>query len=355
MIDGGCFISAVHHAIGALGIARLEAITRPLGLRHQFVKGVHITFVDEITRFLPAKEGVGGIAPWRAIELAFAHQELKEEHGLVELPSLPAVREQHVEQGTGFLAAEEVGLIGGSLIGIAGAYRHALDTSIHHLVEQISDGIGVGTFEERGIGRDAIAHLDGGANSDHGLVICALPADREVVVVSRAVHVDREREVLGGLKPACFKFLFQENGVGAEVDVLLAFHQFLHEFTDGAVQQWFAPRNGDHGGPAFVYGSEGLVKGHVLAEDVGWILDLATPGAGQIAAKQRLQHEDQGVPPAASQSLPQYITGDSPHLANRYTHGQGWYHRQEARFRAFFWTDARTFTELARYQSHACH
>ncbi len=50
------FISAVDHAIGALGIARLGAVLVPLGLAHQLFEGVGVAVLQQVARLLPAEE-----------------------------------------------------------------------------------------------------------------------------------------------------------------------------------------------------------------------------------------------------------------------------------------------------------
>ena len=45
----------------------------------------------------------------------------------------------------------------------------------------------------------------------------------------------------------------------------------------------------------------------LLLQDVGGILDLAASGAGQIAAEQRLQHQDQRILLSAGKLLPEHV------------------------------------------------
>ena len=97
MVDCGRFVAAMHHAIGALGVARFKPVLRPIGIAHEFIKGIDVPFVDEVARFLPTKQTKGWVTSGGAVVLSFAHQEFEEQHRLIELPTLLAVGEQHVE------------------------------------------------------------------------------------------------------------------------------------------------------------------------------------------------------------------------------------------------------------------
>jgi len=54
---------------------------------------------------------------------------------------------------------------------------------------------------------------------------------------------------------------------------------------------------------------------------VSWILDLAASGTGQVAAEQRLEHQDERVLFATGNLLPEHIRRHRPHLRNGNTHG----------------------------------
>src|SRR5690242_5974675 len=64
------FITTVHHAIGALGIATLAAVILPLGLTQKFGVGISVAVLHQVTRFLPAEDVIGGYAPGRAVVIA---------------------------------------------------------------------------------------------------------------------------------------------------------------------------------------------------------------------------------------------------------------------------------------------
>ena len=113
---------------------------------------------------------------------------------------------------------------------------------------------------------------------------------------------------------------FEQNRIGAEVDVFLTSHQSSDDLTNLRMQQRLAPRNGDHGGSTFVDRLETLFRGEVSTQDVGGILNFPAARAGQIAAKEWFQHQNQRISFDAPQLLAEDITCDSPHLRNRHTH-----------------------------------
>ena len=87
---------------------------------------------------------------------------------------------------------------------------------------------------------------------------------------------------------------FQQDGVGAQIDVLAAVHQFLEELKDRGVDERFAAGDGDHRGAALLHRSQAFLQGQGLAQGVLIFLDAAAALAGQVALMGGLQHQDQG-------------------------------------------------------------
>ena len=216
------------------------------------------------------------------------------------------------EQAAGAGASEEMLLVGSLVVGVAGGEHHAFDAEVHHFVEEGADGFWIGAVEERGVGGDAEAALQGFFDGVDGDVVSAFAADGEVVLFALAVHVDAEGQVLAGLEE--MDLLLQQQRVGAEIDVFLACDQALDDFVDLRVHERFAAGDGDHGGAAFVDRAEAFFGGEVFLQDVGGILDLAASGAGEVAAEQGLEHEHERVLLAACELLPQDVGRDRPHL-----------------------------------------
>ena len=156
--------------------------------------------------------------------------------------------------------------------------------SVHHLVEKRADALGVDAVEEGGVGGDAEAALHRFPDASTRDLVAAFLADREIVMLLLAIHVDGEGEVLAGREEV--QLFFQQQRVGAEVDVLLARHQAFDDLVDLRVHQRLAAGDGDHGCAAFFDGVEALFGRQFILEDVGRVLDLAAAGAGQIAAEQ---------------------------------------------------------------------
>src|SRR5713226_1688333 len=83
MIHRRSFVTTVHHAVRALGIAGLGAVVLPLGGVQQFLKRIYVTVLQQIAWLLPAEDVVRWHSPWRASIGSLAHQKLEEQLGLV--------------------------------------------------------------------------------------------------------------------------------------------------------------------------------------------------------------------------------------------------------------------------------
>ena len=318
LVDGTGFVAGVDHAVGAAGVAGFGAVLVPLGFVQQLLERVGVAVGEKVAGFLPAEDVVRGHAPGRAGVVALAHQILEEKRRLVEDPALAAIAEDLAEETLGFGFAEEVLLVGGFVVTVAGREHHAFDAEGHHLVEEGADGLGVGAVEQRRVGRDPEAAFHRFADSFDGDVVAALAADGEVVVLFLAVHVDGEGEIFAGREEV--DLFLEQQGVGAEVDVFLAGDEAFDDLADVGVEEGLAAGDGDHGGAALVGGFEAFFGRELFLEDVGGVLDFAAAGAGEVAAEQRLEHEHEGVLLAAGEALLEHVGCDGPHLGNGYAH-----------------------------------
>ncbi len=86
------------------------------------------------------------------------------------------------------------------------------------------------------------------------------------------------------------------------------------------MHQRFAAGDGDHGGAAFIHGFETFFGRKVFLENVRRVLDFAAARAGQVAAEQRLQHQDQRVALAAFEALLEDVGCYGPHLRDWHWH-----------------------------------
>src|SRR5215472_4090154 len=139
--------------------------------------------------------------------------------------------------------------------------------------------------------RSGEAPSKSGLDPLHRVVEHAVPAHRLVVVLAQAVHVHAEGEIPRGREEV--ELLLEQDGVGAEVDVLLPLDQLHHQIVDVGIHEGLAARNAHDGGAALVHRLEALLDGEVLLEDLSGILDLAATRTREIAAEERLEHENQ--------------------------------------------------------------
>ena len=167
--------------------------------------------------------------------------------------------------------------------------HHALDAQLHQRVEEAAIGLGLGVVEQRAVGRDSEAAFQRRFDRLHRDFIDALAADGFVVLGFGAIQMHRERQVLRGLE--AIEMFFEQDRVRAKVDVLLASDETFNDLMNLRMQQWFAAGDRDHWCPAFFDRLKALLGREVLSEHGGGMLNLAAAGAGQVAAKQRFEHQ----------------------------------------------------------------
>src|SRR4030095_13395093 len=111
-------------------------------------------------------------------------------------------------------------------------------------------------------------------------------AHRLVVLLAEPVEVHAEREVLRGREQAGLELLLQEDGISAEVDVLLARDQRLDESADVGVHEGLAAGDRNDRRAALVHRREALLDRQVFSQDLRRVLDLAAAGASEITAEE---------------------------------------------------------------------
>ncbi len=310
--DGWGLVAATHHAVGALGIARGHTVVFPLGFFEELFVCVGVALLQQVARALPTEDVVGGHAPGNAIVVAIAHEELEEQGRHIELPGFLAVGENGAEEAAHAGAAHELGLIGSLLVAVSRRENDALDAHGHDFIEELADVVGIGAIEEGGVGGDAETALHRFFDAFDGDVVTALAADGEVVMIAVAIEVNREGEVLG--RREFVQPLFELERVGAEVDVLFARDEAVDDLDDLRMEQRLAAGDGDHGRAALIDGSEALLGRELFFENVGRILHLTASGAGQVAAEERLKHENKRILLVACELFLQDVGGNRPHL-----------------------------------------
>src|SRR6267378_5302832 len=107
--------------------------------------------------------------------------------------------------------------------------------------------------------------------------------------------MDCPREIRVGLEQV--DLFLEEQGVGAEVDKFLFGHDTGGDLINVAVQQRLATGKHHDRGAALLDSLEALIDAQALIEDRVRVVDLAAAGTGEVAAKQRLQHQNQRIPP----------------------------------------------------------
>jgi hypothetical protein len=86
------------------------------------------------------------------------------------------------------------------------------------------------------------------------------------------------------------------------------------------VDQGFAACNGDDRSAAFVDRRETIIEAEAAIKDLLWITDFPAACTGEIAAKQGLQHQHQGIPLPSAHLLPEDVTGNRILLDKRDSH-----------------------------------
>ena len=233
---------------------------------------------------------------------------------MVEGPAGGRVLEDFAEELLGLAAGEEVLLIGRFFVGVAGGDHQAVDAQVGEAVEHLADAFGVRADEEGGVGGDAEAALLGGLDRVDRDVPDAVAADGIVVILFESVDVDREGEVGAGLE--LVEALFEQDGVGAEVDELPALDEAADDVADLLVDQGFAAGDGDDGGAAFLGGGPALLGREAAAEDVVRVLDFAAAGAFEVALEQGFEHEHERVALDPAQALGHDVLAHGERLAD---------------------------------------
>ena len=293
----------MHHAVTTLLVATLLAVVLPARVLHQVLEALGVAFLQEVAGALPAEHVEGRIAPGRALVVVLTHQESQEQRRLVEPPAPLRIREHRDEEVVRPALPQEVLLVGGLPVAVAGGQHHALDAEVHHRVEELSHPERRGAVEQRRIGGQAEAALQGFPDSRHRLIVDSVTAYRAVVLWAQPVHVYADAQVPRGRQQPSLELLLQEERVRAEIHVLFARDEFRHERADVRVHERLAAGNADDGGAALLDRLQALLHGQVFLEDLGRILDLAAAGAGEVAAEKRLEHQHQWVALSAFKPL----------------------------------------------------
>ncbi len=113
------------------------------------------------------------------------------------------------------------------------------------------------------------------------------------MILAAAIEMDRPGEQRVRLE--LVELLFQQQRVGAEIDVFAARHQGFDNLDDFFMQQRLAAGDRDDRRAALFGRLNAFLDRQARVQDVVGIVDLAAAGAGQVAAEERLQHQHKRV------------------------------------------------------------
>lgn len=314
VIDRAGFVSTVNHAIPALFVPAFLPVIFPSRIFHELFEGGDVAILEEIAGLLPAEDIVGGISPRGAVVIHVPLEELEEIRGEIEFPGLLSVPEDLLKKFFRAVATEEMLLVGGFLVAVAGREHHALHFELHHFIEKLPDAVGICPFKKGGVGGDAESPCNCLFDSFEGDFVGSVATDGGVVFRFETVHVNAEGEVFGWFEE--IDFSLEKEGVRAEVNVFFACDEAFDDLVDFRMDQRFATGDRDHGGSAFVGGGPALLGGQPFIQNVIRVLDLAATRTSEIATEEGLEHEDERVSLVAAQFLPDNIRGDCPSLAD---------------------------------------
>ena len=132
------------------------------------------------------------------------------------------------------------------------------------------------------------------------------------------VNVNGKRQVLAGLKEV--QLFFQQQGVGAKINVLLAGHQAFDDLFNLRVHQRFAAGDGHHRRAALIHRLEAFFGRELLLQHVSRILNFPAARASQVALVERLQHQYERILLPPLNLLFEDVTRYRPRLGNWYRH-----------------------------------
>src|SRR5690348_3016783 len=119
-----------------------------------------------------------------------------------------------------------------------------------------ADTLWVGAVKQSCVRCYAKAAVQRFANAFHRLFMTTFEAHRKIVVLALSIEVNAEGQVLRRLEEV--DLLFEEQRVGAEIDVFLALDEAFDDFLDLRMEQWLATGNRHHWRAAFVHRFEAL-------------------------------------------------------------------------------------------------
>lgn len=289
------FESAMHQAMFATRILAL-AVFVPISVVHQAVEGFVVFICDEVAGPLPAFHIPGGVTPSRARQFSFAGQELKVDgrgHHLV----LGKQRLCFLELGPNIVPCHEnfrsTGRIGGmhGLITIRWRNHEAINTNASKECVEFVDFGNVRLAVDGCVGAHHETPFLGKLDALNGGLEHALLFHHQIMGLFKTIEVNIEKETAG--RAEFIKLALKENAISAQVDVLLAVEDTLHQFSNFRIDERFTAANADNRGSSLVNTVQALLKRQLVPDGRGIFANAATAGAGQVAGVKGLKHENQ--------------------------------------------------------------
>ncbi len=211
-------------------------------------------------------------------------------------------------------------LLGGTLVAEPRCDRHTLDAEAVDVIEKRRHLLRRLALKQGAVDGDPEALLLGHAHRIDSALEHAVLAHRGIVSLPVAVEVYGEGQVLG--RCVVLDAFFQQERIGAQVDILLLAHEALDDLGHFLVKQRLAAGDGYDRGAALVDGVKGFLHADALVEDVIWIVDFSTAGTSEVAAKQGLKHQHQRIALLSPQLLAQDVHSEAYLLLQRDTHSR---------------------------------
>ena len=231
---------------------------------------------------------------------------------MIKDPAALGFIEQFGEEADGFLAGQEMVLIGGFLVAVAGRDHHPFDAEFGECIEKPAEPLGIDAVVKRGIGRNAKAFGQGGFDGPDDDIVNAITADGGIVLLFGAVEMDGKREIFR--RRELVEMFFEQQRIGAEVNEFLAGHQTSGNLANLRMQQGFAAGNGDNRGAALLGRCEALLWRQLFPENVSGILNFPAASTGEVTAEQWFQHQNQRIAIPTAQPLRDDVFRNGPHL-----------------------------------------
>ena len=208
-------------------------------------------------------------------------------------------------------------LIGRALVGIA---RRYVDPDAEFLgeIEEAGNFFRRLIVEDGRIDVDVVASRLGGLDRLDGNVEHAVLAHGAIMLHLHAVEVYGDREIRRRLEK--MELFLKQQRVRAERDELFARHDAFDDLADFLMDQRLAAGDGDHRRAALIDRVQTFLHAEALVQDRRRIVDLATPDAREVAAKQRLQHQNERVVFPPHQLLLEDVATDLQFLVKRNIH-----------------------------------